>query len=203
MLCLVVALLTSAAPAHAGHARPRSSVADALTAFVQGTLTLHVLALEGLIATTDWHLTPYCGGHAGHGSGQCSYPAATNWSEGLATSLDQQAELLAGVGQALAALPLPQLDQRSALATARLIEDLILLSGQVAVLLQDTATNVALGVPLEVALGFGYWPSLRRALALLARAEGWLEAADRQTGTNVRLPGFGPGQSLARQLNIR
>jgi hypothetical protein len=202
VLCLVVTLVTGAAPVQAGPARPHSSsAATAVTAFVVGPLALHVLALESLLATTDWHLRPFCHAHGLH-SGQCAYPAATGWSDDLGATLAQQARLLTAIGDELAVLLPPQVEVIPARALALVMEDLILFSAQVAALLQETATDVAQGVPLDVALGFGYWPAMDRAAGLLSRAEGWLETADHATGARARLPGFAPGQSLREQLYL-
>jgi hypothetical protein len=124
-----------------------------------------VLSLEGALAT------------ANHAALSFNPPPHGNGS--LIALLDREALVAMAASHDLPGLASPPLDALAARQMERL--------------LQDTATAVAQAAEPDKVMSLGYWPGVRRTLALLRRAEGWLETIDRETDAHVRLPGFGRG----------
>jgi hypothetical protein len=140
---------------------------------------------------------------------RCRYLGAGVRSAGstaLAALLTVQAGTLVAASHDIENLLPPEIGRVPGLQLRCLIEDLALFAAQVSDLLQETV--VALSSSLLQATTdvpwVAYGPLLRRAVALLRRAEGWLEAVDRVTGARATLPGFQPGAlSLERQLAMQ
>jgi hypothetical protein len=159
-------------------ARPLSR-AGLITAYVQTTLLPPVLSLEGALATAN---------HAA-----LSFNPPPHGNGNLVALLDGEALVALAASHDLPALVTPPLDGLAARQMERLLEDLEQCGEQLAALLQDTATALAYAAEPDRVMGLGYWPGVHRTLALLRRAEGWLETIDRETDAHVRLPGFGRG----------
>jgi hypothetical protein len=87
----------------------------------------------------------------------------------------------------------PQAGAPYTLPLGRLLEDLALCSDQLAGLLHETVAALPLASWPETTIGVSYGPRVRSALALLRRAQAWLDLLDRETGAGVWLPGFAPG----------
>jgi hypothetical protein len=122
--------------------------------------------------------------------------------------LGQQAALLVALSHEIMSLPLLQ-DRPSAtmeLAYAR--EDIAACAGGLADVLWEAILDLASpalpenagGIPRSVAYG----PQMARLLALLRRADAWLETLTRTAGAHVTLPGFAPGAPpIETQLGLQ
>jgi hypothetical protein len=195
---------------------PRSGLAARVTTYVHALLAPRVLRLEHAWALANHQVHFYCMGRhldiavcfERHVN---AYDAATVT---LAEVLRQQALLLSGTSQDLAtdrsALHLP-----SPVVTAQmdaLLEDLALCSEQLILLLQEYYQPILAlqKIPpslsgMDTALrGLGYGARVRSVVAVLRRAEGWLETIDHETGAHATLPGFEPeSPSLERMLALQ
>jgi hypothetical protein len=196
LVCLAMATPAMATAARPWHARPisRPSPATTVTVFVQTTLALRALVIEGALTTATRHLLG-------------TYPRESNAL--LVRVLNQQAVLLTGVSHDLTGLLPPHVGALPTLQLSRLIEDLALVGDDLASTLQETVAAVS-GTSLSEEQNGGmegcvsYSPRVRHAVATLGRAEGWLETIDHETGAQATLPGFAPGeQPIERQLGLR
>jgi hypothetical protein len=184
---------------------PQSGPAALVTIYVHTLLAPRVLHLEHAWALVNHQVQVYCvGRHLGiavcFDGGVNAHDAATLT---LAEVLRQQALLLSGTSHDLAT-DLAALRLESPVITAQmdaLLEDLALCSEQLILLLQEYSQPLlALNqIPATVSgvdtalRGLGYGARARSVVAVLRRAEGWLETIDQETGARVRLPGFERG----------
>jgi hypothetical protein len=194
----------------------RGGTAAAVTAFVQGDLAPRVVDIEMALTLANQQAQTYCAGYQ-VGLVLClehDVDPADGAAMTLAEVFSQQALRLSGASRVLATR-LNSLRLGSPLITiqmANLIEDLTLCSEQLVRLLQEYAQPLLrLGrLPAiaseagEAVRGLGYEPRVRSAVAILRRAEGWLESIDHESGAHVDLPGFTPGApSLESQLALQ
>jgi hypothetical protein len=186
-------------------AEPPARVPSAvlLTAFVQSALAMQVLIVEDALATANRAVLAYCP-RSQHSLLQCADLAVVTGGGELATTLTQEAGVLAQASQGLSSLPLPDLGRLPTLHLALLQEDLVVCSGGLARLLQEVAAGVPLAANVAAtASSAAYGPRVRDLVTVLRRAEGWVETLDRETGARVRLPGFGPGPPLEQRLDLQ
>jgi hypothetical protein len=167
---------------------PLPNQAAVVTAFARGTLAPRVLVVESALALANHHVGAHLAGREDDGT--------------VARALTQQALILTGASADLSGLPPPRLD---ALATVQLqcaLEDLALVSDQLAGLLGETATVLQTApsleaggavIAVEATRSVAYAPRAHSALTILRRAEAWLETVDHETGAHGTLPGFAPG----------
>jgi hypothetical protein len=177
----MAALVVGAMATHAlrrAVASPPSS-AEAVTAFVRNSLTARVLLVEGALAAAD--------------AAAPGYNVPPHGSPAVSRTLEAQALVLLDAARGLTTLTPPPLGPQLARQLNRLLEDLALCGEQLAALLQDTTAALAGATEPDQVLTLGYWPGAHRAVALLRRAEGWLEAINHETGAQAVLPGFAPG----------
>jgi hypothetical protein len=163
--------------------------------FVQAAVASRVVAEEDALLTALRWVEEYWSNHVDNGA--------------LAAALNREALVLIAASHAPTSLP-PSLDPRTTQEMTCLVEDVALFGEQTAAMLQETATSLlvmpdqeASGATLsgDAISGTGYAPRVRGALALLRRAEGWLEMLDHDTGSHATLPGFGPGGVLGAGLS--
>jgi hypothetical protein len=128
-------------------------------------------------------------------------------TQALAQVFTQQALVLTALSADLAVLPVPSLGAwLPGRQIDRLIEDLALCSTQLADLLWDHVHAIAMVAqaptprPGAALVGLAYGPRVHSAMTILRRAEGWLETVDHETGADVRLPGFAPGEASLQNL---
>jgi hypothetical protein len=180
----------------AGAPRPPSE-AWVVTAFVQSTLAVRVLALDAALDTANKQVREHLSGREDDAT--------------LAATLHAQARVLTAISHAATALP-PELDAPETQQMACVVEDLALVAGQLVGLMEETATALeqepaleanGAAIAVDATGSAAYAPRVRGALAILRRAEGWLVTIDHETGAAVTLPGFGPGAlSLDQQLSL-
>jgi hypothetical protein len=202
-------VLTAAPPvaliARSGYAgwRLRVPPTAQLAAFVQTDLAVRVLIMEDALATANRAVLAYCP-RSRHSLLQCADLAVATGGGVLATTLTQEAGVLAQASQGLSGLPLPDLGRQPTQHLALLQEDLVVCSGGLASLLQEVAAGVPLAANVvATASSAAYGPRVRDLVIVLRRAEGWVETVDRETGAHVRLPGFEPGLPLEQRLNMQ
>jgi hypothetical protein len=186
-----------------------------VTVYIQTLLSPQVRLIENGLATANRELLAYCG-IPGMLVAGCD-DLTTHWgsltSLALRRLLVQQALLLMGTAHALDGIAPPlRVVGAPAWQMARLLEDVALNSTQLATLLQEMAAALpadgAMPSTQEQATQLranrvGYSARARAMVALLSRAEGWLETIDQETGVHLTLPGFEPGQlPLEQQLSL-
>jgi hypothetical protein len=177
-------------------AASRRSLAAAVTAYVQSALAPRALALESGVALANRHIGAHLSGREDDGT--------------LAAVFTREAGELVGASNQLAELP-PARDTLVALQLKGAAEDLAVAGTQLSDLLLETAATLR-AVPAAEANGamivtggtelVGYEPRARSAVALLKRAEQWLETIDHETGAQAVLPGFEGGRTLEQLLNV-
>jgi hypothetical protein len=200
LVIAVISTTTAAHPLH-DHAPAQPDPARVLTTFVQVQVAARLMAGEAALAAAQRGLLAYCRVSRITAQSCASLPTADGHSSTvLAGSLARQALVLAAAGDDFSVLPLPALAPPLLIQTARLVEDLTLGTAELAGLLGDASLAVAPGNITEMQATDGelgsqvsYEPRLLRALALLRRAECWLEMLDHETGAHATLPGFEPG----------
>jgi hypothetical protein len=195
--------------------RRRPNPATTVTVYVQTLLTPQVRLIENGLATANSGLLAYCG-IPGMPVAACD-DLTTHWgsltSMALRRLLVQQALLLMGAVQGLDGVAPPfGVVGASAWQMARLLEDVALDSTQLATPLQEMAAALPADGALPSARELttqlranrvGYSARGRAVVALLRRADGWLESIDQETGAHLTLPGFQPGQlPLEQQLSL-
>jgi hypothetical protein len=159
-----------------------------VTAFVQQRVA-PVVVVEGTLAVANCRVLGLGDIHARSGD--------------LIATLVQQAASCREAGVEFSSMMPPTLDALPALYMSRLLEDLAIFSDHLAGLMQDAAAAGSLTPSQEATDGAAYGPRMRDAVAILRRAEGWLETIDHENGAYVRLPGFEGGSSLEAQLNMK
>jgi hypothetical protein len=183
----------------------RNGTATAVTGVVAEAVLPAAVAIETALTAATRAAQSYCVGHH-RGLAVCFESAVDGYDPATVTLAEvfrQQAQRLSGTSQALAT-DLATLRLVSPLVTAQmdgLLEDLALCAEQLMLLLQEYAQPLlALGqLPPTVAgaqtavQGLGYAARAQSLAGLLARAEGWLETIDHETGAQAGLPGFEPG----------
>jgi hypothetical protein len=156
--------------------------------FVGSTLAPRVLLLESTLATANHHVGTHLGGAEDNGA--------------LAGALTRQALMLTAASAAFSSLPPPRLETLATLQMTCVIEDLALVSDQLAALLRETALALqtipsleASGavIAVEATQSVAYGQRVRSALSIMRRAEAWLVTIDHETGASATLPGFEPG----------
>jgi hypothetical protein len=170
--------------------------------FVHSTLTMRILAMEAALGEATQAVAVYQ-------AGQTDLTV-------LARALLEEARALSWATLAVDSVPPPPLAGQEARALWGLQEDLALFGDQCTRLLQETsvaALQDSWGNP-RFASGHGFRSSdppqdlaygarMRSALAILRRAEDWLETLDQDTGAHATLPGFAPGApALETQLGL-
>jgi hypothetical protein len=182
--------------------------AAVVTAIVQGRVGPRVLSIESTLAAANQQVQAYCGTAA---LPDCAPQDATDGSGPPAPAalvLAQAALVLLVDSHDLTAWPAPALDALPGRHMERLLADLALVCEQLSRLLQETAAAVGSTASLQMTRGtvgrplVGYGARVASAVAILRRAEGWLETIDHETGAHATLPGFEPGPSLEKRLNL-
>jgi hypothetical protein len=210
-------LLPTASPRGApallrGNSRPSAlGPAALLTAYVEHVLTPRVQQLEAALATANRQVLAYCqppemilvrctdlSGRLGSGGNGT-----------MTEALMAQALVLTGASHGLDTLLPPNMGQLPTLHLRCVIEDLALFADQLAGLLEESVAAVSSSTLQQASSGqpaprVSYGPRVRSVVAILRRAEAWLETIDHETGAHVTLPGFGPGApSLESQLAMQ
>jgi hypothetical protein len=128
--------------------------------------------------------------------------------EGDPARLLAQAQRLRAVAEELSSAPLPLVPSDVPQHLSGMVEDLLLASQQLEVLLQETAaavTQETISGPVgrDGAVSVGYSQRVRSTAALLSRAQSWLQTINHETGGHTRLPGFASGTSpLMAQFSL-
>jgi hypothetical protein len=109
-------------------------------AFVQSGVAPAVQVMEAALATANQHVRRYAG-PAGLLTlpVQCAVLSPQESSDEVAAVLVQQALVVRAAGATLAGLPTPALGSWPTVPLDRLLEDLVLVSEQLAAVMQDTA----------------------------------------------------------------
>jgi hypothetical protein len=161
-----------------------------VTTYVLTTVSARVVGIEAVLALINRQAG------AGHD--------VLQGTRALISALTQGARALTAASHEFSALVPPYLGLLPTLHLKCMLEDLAVYSDQLATLLDEAAAPVTTSDYLAAATNIAYWPRVRSALALLRRAEGWLEAVDHETGAHATLPGFAPGApSLESQLALQ
>jgi hypothetical protein len=201
---LLLVIVTAVCVPRAAAAAPAVGPAAIITAFATTALPDPVLSSERALAMANRAVGTSCqAARWGNAVIGCADLLTAPPHSTLPALLSRQGGLLLAADAALTRLILPQLGPPLLGQLARLLEDLSLFCTQLAGLLQETA--IALPVPRwpEPTIGVSYGPRVRAAVAILYRAEDWLETINQETGAHVTLPGFAPGApSLESQLNL-
>jgi hypothetical protein len=173
--------------------------AEVVVTFVQSTLVPRVLVVEGTLSVANHHVSAHLAGAEDAGA--------------LARVLTQQAFILTAASADFSSLQPPRLDARATLQMQRVLEDLALVSDQLADLLGEAAlalqilpTLEAIGATIaeEAISSVAFGRRVHSALSILRRADAWLETIDHETGAHASLPGFAPGApSLQSQLAMQ
>jgi hypothetical protein len=162
--------------------------------FVQSWVGPSVLGIEHAVTLADRHVLVY----------RLNQESSTT----LGAVLAQQSRLLEDASTTLSSLTAPALGSILTRLQERLLEDLAVCGRQLADVLRDTATALALPTSTDIqlsveAVNVMYGPRVRAAVALLRRAEGWLDTINHESGAHARLPGFEPGApSLESRLAL-
>jgi hypothetical protein len=200
--CLLVGLALAARPARASLPASPGPAAQ-VTVYVHTTLGPRVRIIEDALATADRTLLAYCP-RAQRALLQCADLAVLKGGGILATTLVEEADVLAQAGYSLDMVAIPDLGSRSTLYLMLLIEDLVICSEGLAGLMQEVAAGIPVAANVTATSGsMAYGLRVRYLVTLLRRAEGWLDKIDRETGARVTLPGFEGGQSLEEQLSLQ
>jgi hypothetical protein len=155
-----------------------------VTSFVQSLVVPPVLGIEQAVTLADRHVLVY--------------RLNQETSATLSSELSQQRHVLEEASTTLSSLASPALGSALIRLMERLLEDLAVCGGQLADVLRDTATALSLSTSTNIqlsvdAVNLVYGPRVRAAVALLRRAEDWLDTIDHGTGAHATLPGFEPG----------
>jgi hypothetical protein len=125
-------------------------------------------------------------------------------SSKLAVTLSQDARIVLDAGHTLALAEPPRLGPWGTAYLMLVQEDLLLCSDGLGSLLTESAAAVqfnAAVAPAQVYVNYG--PRVIALVAILSRAEAWLETLDHHVGTHAMLPGFGSDASpLASELAL-
>jgi hypothetical protein len=122
--------------------------------------------------------------------------------------LRQQAALLGALSHEIVSLPLLQDRPSVTVEMAYAREDIAACADRLADVLWEAVLDLesptlpenAGGTPRSVAYG----PQMARLLALLRRADAWLETLTRAAGAHLTLPGFAPGAPpIETQLGLQ
>jgi hypothetical protein len=201
---LLLVIVTAACAPHEVAAAPTAGPAAVVTAFVTSALVDPVLSGEDALAMANRAVGASCqAARRGTAIIGCADLLTAPPTSTLPALLSQQGGLLLAADAALTRLIPPPLGPPLLGQVGRLLEDLSLFCTQLASLLQETA--IALPVPRwpEPTIGVSYGPRVRAAVAILRRAEAWLETINHESGAHATLPGFAPGApSLESQLNL-
>jgi hypothetical protein len=168
--------------------------ADTVSTFVEVDLAPGVRVLEDALARANEEVLAQ---HAGEGDARA-----------MSARLLAQAQRLQAVAEELSSAPLPLVPGDVSQHLRGMVEDLLLASQQLEVLLQETAaavTQETINGPVgrDGAASVGYSQRVRSTAALLRRAQSWLQTINHETGGHTRLPGFASGTSpLMAQFSL-
>jgi hypothetical protein len=176
-----------------------------LTAYVAIILTPPVVRIENALSGADQAILAECWvPHSYNTTLQyCADPLLGD--KELTLALARAAGMAWDAGHALALAEPPWLGPRGTASLMLVQEDLWLCGEELGALLAESAAAVQVSVvsrpsPVDVT----YSPRAIALVALLSRAEAWLETTDHQTGAHARLPGFEPGgPRLDEQLKVQ
>jgi hypothetical protein len=178
--------------------------AGRLTAYVEIILTPSVVRIENALTVADQAILAECRvPHPYNTTLQyCADPLPGDME--LTLALARAAGMAWDAGHALALAEPPWLGPKGTADLMLVQEDLWLCGEELGTLLAESATAVQVSVVSRSPLYVNYGPRAIALVALLSRAEAWLETLNHYAGTHASLPGFESGpSSLLSQLALK
>jgi hypothetical protein len=173
-----------------------------VAAFFAAEVSGRVLLLEAALAAANQQMRAYHDLYVA--GGPISPASAQEVAEQTTAVLDAQTPVLRAAGEAFSELPPPAISSPlPAIQMIRMLEDMALCGDQLAAVMEETSADVAGSLFEDAPSSAAYAPRVRGVVAILRRAEAWLETIDHETGAHATLPGFAGGRLLAAQLNLQ